>query len=137
MNKGPQLSEIEQQQWVRKQYQAATKFLAQRGLMTESFSEADSRYLIPLVSVWKINLNDKSSVWTIAGDLPTDFADFSVATNAREAIRHFSFKWQMQAENLLKEENEQHHDFANLLIGKAEGLYDLFDKDEIWQVKAS
>ena len=127
------MNEEEQKNWIRQQYQAATKFLADKGLITESVAETESRYLVPLMSVWKINLLDKTSVWVITGDLPSDFAQVDVAKDAREAIRHFSFKWQMQADNLLKTGVKDQEKFAKLLISRAEGLYDLFEKDELWQ----
>ncbi|WP_286235637.1 DUF4826 family protein [Thalassotalea sediminis] len=127
------MSEQEQQQWVREQYQTATKFLADRGLITKSVADTESRYLIPLMSVWKINLSDNTSVWAISGDLPTDYSPEVVAQNAREAVRHFSLKWQLQAENLLKDEAEESKKLAEHLISRAEGLYQLFDDEKVWQ----
>lgn len=127
------MTEQEQQQWVREQYQAATKFLADRGLITQSVADTESRYLVPLMSVWKINLTDNTSVWAISGDLPTDYSPVSVANNAREAVRHFSLKWQLQAESLLKDDKEESKKLAEHLISRAEGLYQLFDDDQIWQ----
>ena len=137
MSKANQMSEQEQQQWIREQYQVATKFLAAKGLITDSVVNSDSRYLVPFVSLWSIKLADKSRVWVIAGDLPTDYAPLSVAKDAREAIRHFSFKWQMQADQLLKSSDEEQQKFAQVLIGRAEGLYDLFEKDAIWQAQTA
>jgi len=126
-------TEQEQQQWVKEQYQAATKFLASKGKLTESVADTDSRYLVPLMAVWKINLADKTSVWVITGDLPTDFAELNVAKDAREAMRHFSFKWQMQADKLLETGDKEQQEFARFLIGRAEGVYDLFSKEALWQ----
>lgn len=129
------MTEQEQQQWVKEQYQTATKFLASKGMITESVVDTESRYLIPFLSVWKIKLADKTSVWVIAGDLPTDFAHLTVAKDAREAVRHFSFKWQMQAEGLLSSSDSQQQEFAQFLVSRAEGVYDLFAKDELWQLE--
>jgi len=131
------MNEAEQKAWVREQYLAATKFLAEKGLLTESVNDKDSRYLIPLMSVWKINLTDKSSVWVISGDLPTDHAPLSVAETARNSLRHFAMKWQMQAENLLRAEDKEQQEFAQYLISRAEGLYQLFEKDELWAEKSA
>ena len=132
MSKFPQLTNEEKQQWLRDKYQVATKFLADKGMVTTSVSDADSRYIIPLMSVWKLNLIDKSSVWVIAGDLPTDYIEENVAKDAREAVRHFSYKWQMQADQLLQAPSNEQHEFANILIHRAESLYNIFTKDEIW-----
>jgi len=132
MSKLPQLTDEEKQQWLRDKYQVATKFLADKGMVTTSVSDADSRYIIPLMSIWKLNLIDKSSVWVIAGDLPTDYIEENVAKDAREAVRHFSYKWQMQADQLLQAPSNEQHEFANILIHRAESLYNIFTKDEIW-----
>lgn len=126
------MTEAEQKTWVREQYLAATKFLADKGLVTQSVNDKDSRYLVPLMSVWKINLADKTSVWVITGDLPTDFAALSVAETARDSLRHFAMKWQVQAENLLRAKEPEQQEFAKYLVSRAEGLYQLFDKDALW-----
>lgn len=123
----------QQQAWIREQYLKATKYLADKGLVTESVADKESRYLVPVLSVWKINLLDKSTVWVISGDLPTDHVALDGSESAREVIRHFSLKWQLQAENLLQQEDKEQQEFAQLLIGRADGLYKLYEKDELWQ----
>lgn len=123
----------QQQAWIREQYLAATKYLADKGLVTESVADTESRYLVPVLAVWKINLLDKSTVWVISGDLPTDHVALNGDEEAREVIRHFSLKWQLQAENLLQSEDTEQHEFARLLIGRADGLYKLYEKEELWQ----
>ncbi|MFT5758035.1 MAG: hypothetical protein ACI9LM_002774 [Alteromonadaceae bacterium] len=127
-----EMNEQEQQEWVRNSYKTATKYLADKGMVTESVVESQSRYLVPALAVWKLNLLDKTSAWVICGDLPTDHANTDVAVNARDVIRHFSFKWQMQAENVGKSGQKEQEEFANLLISRAEGLYGLYEKEELW-----
>lgn len=122
----------QQQAWIREQYLTATKYLADKGLVTESVADTESRYLVPVLAVWKINLLDKSTVWVISGDLPTDHVALDGNESAREVIRHFSLKWQLQAENLLQGEDKEQHEFAKLLIGRADGLYKLYEKEELW-----
>ncbi len=122
-----------QQEWTREQYLKATKYLADKGLVTQSIADTESRYLVPILAVWKINLLDKSVVWVISGDLPTDHVALNGSETAREVIRHFSLKWQLQAENLLKSEDKEQHKFAQLLIGRADGLYKLHENEELWQ----
>jgi hypothetical protein len=39
----------------------------------------------------------------------------------------------MQAENLLQAKNEEQNEFAHLLIGRADGLYKLFNDESLWQ----
>jgi hypothetical protein len=126
------LTPEEQKAWVRQQYQAATKYLSEKGMITESVSDKDSRYLVPFVAVWKLNLINKSSVWVICGDVPTDHVGIDAGKDVRSVMRHFSLKWQMQANKILNDENTKQKDFANLLIGRAEGLYDMCENEEIW-----
>ena len=132
MTQTQQMTVEEQQQWIREQYQVATKYLATKGLVTDSVAVEESRYLTPFMSVWKLKALDGSFLWVICGDLPTDHNAFEVASNAREAVRHFSLKWQMQAENLLTSQDSAQESFAQLLIAKAEVLYDLYQQDKLW-----
>ena len=134
MNKNEQMTEQQQQDWVREQYQTATKYLADKGLVTTSVADTESRYLVPSVAVWKLNLIDQTSVWVISGDLPTDHISIEGAKDARDAVRHFSMKWQLQAENLLKSEEKEHQEFAQLLISRANGLYNMHEEDSVWKM---
>lgn len=126
------MTQEEQQQWIREQYQGATKYLAQKGLVTKSVITEESRYLVPVLAVWKLAMIDGSKCWVLCGDLPTDHCNVDVAPNAREALRHFSLKWQMQAENLLQAGAEAQNEFAQLLISRAEGIYKLYEDDALW-----
>jgi len=126
------MTEEQQQQWVKKQYQIATKYLAEKGIVTSSVIVEESRYLVPLLALWKLTAIDGKKFWVLCGDLPSDHSSVDVAPNAREAIRHFALKWQMQAENLLQAENKEQKSFAHILIGRAEGLYKLHDDENLW-----
>jgi hypothetical protein len=135
MTKEQEMTAEQQQQWIREQYQAATKYLATQGLVTDSVIVEASRYLVPLLAIWKLKVLDGSYFWVICGDLPSDHNTFDVAPNAREAVRHFAFKWQMQAENLLKIADKEQEEFAKLLISRAEGLYDMYQQEKLWDIK--
>ncbi len=135
MTQEQEMTAEQQQQWVREQYQVATKYLAGQGLVTDSVVVEESRYLIPFLSIWKLKVLDGSYYWVICGDLPSDHNVLNVAPNAREAVRHFSFKWQMQAENLLKSGDKEQEEFAQLLISRAEGLYDTYQQEKLWELK--
>lgn len=126
MSNTEQMSEQKIQLWAREQYQGVTKHLANKGLVTSSVMVEDSRYIAPLVAVWKLKLLDNKWIWAISGDLPCDHVSIEAAQTAKEALRHFSMAWQLKAENILKSEpNEEQKVFANILISKAEGLYSL------------
>ncbi len=88
---------------------------------------------MPFLAVWKLTSLEGKKFWVLSGDLPTDHINFEVAANAREALRHFSLKWQLQSENLLQADIKEQKDFAHLLIGRAEGLYKLCEDDSLWQ----
>ncbi|MEW6984517.1 DUF4826 family protein [Colwelliaceae bacterium 6471] len=132
MTEQKQMTNQEQQQWVRDQYQVATKYLASKGLVTDSVAVEDSRYLIPLVSVWKLKLLDNTKLWVICGDLPTDHSAIDAAPTARDALRHFSLKWQLQAENLRQAGGPEQEDFAKILVSRAEGLYKIHENESLW-----
>ncbi len=135
MTEAVQMTEEQQQQWIKTQYQVATKYLAEKGVVTQSVQVEESRYLVPILALWKLTAIDGNKFWVLCGDLPSDHSSVEVAPNAREALRHFSLKWQMQAENLLQAKNEEQNKFAHLLIGRADGLYKLFNDESLWQSK--
>jgi len=133
MSKVVKLTDEQKQKWIRDQYQAATKYLAEKGVVTHSVQDTESRHLVPLFALWKLTSIEGKSYWVLSGDLPKDHIGSDMAPNGREALRHFSLKWQMQAENLLKSDNEEQHTFANLLVSRAERLYELCENDSLWQ----
>ena len=44
--------------------------LAEQGIVMESVAVSESRYLPPLIAVWKIHGLNKTVVWAISGDVP-------------------------------------------------------------------
>ncbi len=127
-------NEINQQNWVKEHFQKATKYLASQGVITEKVVLEDSRYLIPLLAVWKIKTVDKNELWVISGDLPTDHMALSGAKHARDAVRSFALRWQLKAEQILGSPNktQDQQAFANLLINRAENMYDMYENEKYW-----
>ncbi len=121
--------------WVRTQFQKANQYLAEKGILPDNVAVSESRYLTPLMAVWKITAQDRKQYWVISGDLPTDHMALSAAKDAREAVRAFSLQWQLKAEQIMNSGalDKTKTDFANLLIKRAHGLYELFDKEELWK----
>ena len=84
-------------------------------------------------------------IWTISGDsVITDHVAGSVAVTPQEVARHFSLKWQMDADRLTAlaqdkapvENTETHMEaYTEKLIQYAELLYELTTRDEIWKQK--
>ncbi|OCW97847.1 DUF4826 family protein [Alishewanella sp. HH-ZS] len=130
-----EITEAQRAEWVRAQFQKANEYLATKGIIPDNVAVSESRYLPPLVAVWKLNTRDAKSFWVISGDLPTDHMPFSAAPNAREAIRAFALHWQLKAEQIAQAgfTDKTQVEFANLLVNRAEGLYDLFDNEPLWQ----
>jgi len=129
-----EISEEQRQQWLRAQYQHACKYLADKGIVTNSVMVEDSRYIAPIVSVWKLKTINNKWLWVISGDLPSDHVNIEVANNAQDVLRHFSMKWQLQAENINRNNasDEQQKNYAQLLISRADGLYKLSHEDALW-----
>lgn len=130
-----ELTEQESQELIRSLYLKATKYLADKGIVTNSVIAEDSRYLLPIVSVWKLNTLSDGTLWVITGEVPSDHIPVSAASTAQDAIRHFSMKWQLQAENILQstQSDKTHIHFAQLLIKRAEGLNNICNNDKLWK----
>lgn len=128
------LSEAQVNEWVRSQFQKANLHLAEKGVVMDSVAVQDSRYLPPYVAVWKINALDKQSYWVICGELPTDHIEFRAAQNARDALRAFSFRWQLKAQQLIDAgiQEQTAADYVNLLVNRAQSLYQLFESEKLW-----
>lgn len=117
-------------QWVREQFQRASKHLAQEGILFESIIMEESRYMVGQVAIWKIKDTKQTLYWVISGDLPSDAVVASVAKTAQDAIKHFTLSWQLKAENILNHPSSDasQKEYANLLMQKAELLYEAQDK---------
>ncbi len=130
----PEQQEQANSEWARTQFQKANQYLAEKGILPENVAVSESRYLTPLVAVWKIKAQDRKEYWVISGDLPTDHLALSAAKDAREAVRAFSLHWQLKAEQIMNSGSvdKTKVDFANLLVNRAHSLYDLFAKEVLW-----
>lgn len=97
---------------------------------------------ILIARVWA-SAQKSQFIWTISGPgVITDHIPGSMAVGPKEAARHFSLKWQVDAENLQKSaENPSMKETvraelknqADRLISDAEALFDLTMRDEIWR----
>jgi hypothetical protein len=133
-----QKAELEKQ-WQRDCFQAAQKHLAEKGIIPASVFDKESRFLAPLCAVWKIKAQTGKTYWVLTGRLPTDHMEASAAKTAREAMKSFSYQWQMKADSIMSAgaKDETQVKFANLLVNRAHGLYEIADNDELWVNEAS
>ena len=95
--------------------------------------------------------DDRNRVfWVISGPgLPTDHIESSLAEEPREAVKHFSLKWQLQSssmENLDAQPASTEEpvsksidmaDVAKKLQEHAEALYSLVNRDDLWDSQAN
>lgn len=87
---------------------------------------------------------DKSKTyWIISGELVnTDHIEGELADTARDAVRHFSLKWQMQAERLSADFEDSNPDDSNWqeigenLVSQAEILYAAAQEDRLWDAES-
>ncbi|GAC14654.1 DUF4826 family protein [Aliiglaciecola lipolytica] len=128
------MSQEEMTQWVRAQFQRANKHLAENGVIFDSVVTEECRYLAPYVAVWKIKSLDNKFYWVISGDLPCDYMPYESENSARDALRRFSFKWQLKAQEIEESNNldNTQKQFAEMLVTRAEGLYALYNQQDLW-----
>ena len=133
-NTATQPTEQQIAQWQRDTFENSQKHLASKGIIPQSVFDKESRYLAPFFAVWKIKSQNGKSYWVISGRLPTDHVEVTAAATARDAIRHFSFQWQLKADEIVQSgiKEQTQLDFANLLVNRAHGLYEFYEKDELW-----
>ncbi len=100
-----------------------------------------SPYKVLIAKVWDVS-QKSNFIWAISGDnVITDHIAGSMAVTPKEVARHFSLKWQMDADRLLSLaknqtpiENAKTHmePYTEKLIQCAEYLYDFTDRDDVW-----
>ena len=121
-------------EWVREQFQRANKFLAENGILFKAVVTEESRYMAPHIAVWKITSQDNKRFWVISGDVPADVIAEKTAPSARDAIKYFSYQWQLKAENLESQNSSDptQQAYAKLLSEKGTMLYDLSMDETLW-----
>ncbi|RUO55740.1 DUF4826 family protein [Pseudidiomarina homiensis] len=133
----PELTEEEASAWVREQFQAANKYLAENGIITDRVLTKESRYLVPYVAVWKFTTQDRKELWLVNGDVPTDVVGAKAAKDAREALRHIAMQWQLKAQAIIDDPKAQQDaeqiKYAQYLVSRAEGIHDAVQTEKLWQ----
>jgi hypothetical protein len=132
----PTQAEIEaaQTQWTRESLDRANKYLAKIGIIPKSIIEKESRFLAPICAIWKVKGQNGKTYWVISGNVPTDHVEVTAASSAREAMRYFSFQWQIKADEVAKNgaTDKTQIDFANLLVNRAQDLYVIYNDEKLW-----
>lgn len=134
------------QSWFKPLLDKVVKEMLDRNVVTGTAVEASPVWMLPykilIAKVWGIGQKTRF-IWTISGEaVITDHIPGSMAATPRDAARHFSMKWQMDADRVTAVgkskrpvEGAQQHmgNYANKLIRDAEALYDLTEHEEIWK----
>ncbi|TKB48909.1 DUF4826 family protein [Ferrimonas sediminicola] len=133
-----QQPQMQEQQWIRTQFQKANRHMAEKGLIPGKVYDKESRVLPPYLTLWKIMESGKGQkYWVLSGDLPTDLVEDTHIKSAREALRHFSLNWQLKAENIRRTSTDKTQlQFAALMISRAESMAQMQMDDRLWAAEA-
>ena len=118
--------------------------------VTDTAVQASPVWMIPnevlIAKVWGVS-KESDFIWTLSVDkLIADYIAGSLAASPRDVARHFSMKWQMDADRLRNFEqnemsgekpDERMQELSNKLIGYAEALSDLANRDDAWEEQFS
>jgi len=131
--------------WIRESFDRGVREITERGVLEGDMVEARVSWALPKIVVIgqvRETYDSESFLWVICGDLPTDHVGSTAATTPREALRHFSLKWQKDAAQYANPELREKHSLrtdvewdalAAKLARTAEGLYEIVDDDQFWQ----
>jgi len=130
--------------WIRQTLDTAVERITSLGLISGELVEARPVWSLPfriMVGQLREKRDETNAYWIVAGAGPTDFIELSVATTPRDAARHFSLKWQLDAaryEDPAAKKTQQmpQQDWdrlAAVLRTQAEALYALVENDALWQ----
>ena len=114
-------------EWTEQTLQETVQQLLDRGISDTPLVEAKPAWVLPFqILIGKIREqgDDAGFWWFIGGDIPTDYAESSVAPSTREAARYFALRWQIRAAN--------DTDAGSELAERAEALYQLAEDEQLW-----
>lgn len=131
--------------WIRETLNRAVQEITSHGIFDGDFVEARPLWSLPgKVMIGQIrDTNGQTTFrWFICGDLPTDHVPANVASTPRDAMRHFSLKWQLgvaryedpatrQAAGM--QESPGPDERGTILAARAEELYEMVADDNLWQ----
>lgn len=131
-------------EWARETLANVVQEISDQGVIDSPLLEARPAWSKPFdIVIGK--LRDQGQpvefLWVIGGSVPIDCIHSSVASTARDAARHFSMKWQLDAmrfENPTERKRLGHdpatdwNEKAKDLVNKAQYLYSVTDNDQFW-----
>ena len=139
-----QTKQEELKAWIKKQLDDAVQKLMKQGDVEGLLVEAKPAWVLPFqILIGKIRPQGQTRgfQWCICGEVPTDFLQSSIAITPRDALRHFSMKWQLEAarhhdkvtQGLSGPESESVREVGGVQLSEmAEALYELVDDARLW-----
>jgi hypothetical protein len=130
--------------WTRERLDGAVEEILKLGVFQDVTVEARPAWTLPykiMIGQVRDSGDPRNFHWFISGEVPTDYINSAVATTPREAARHFTMKWQLEAARfqdpstikaLGLDPNPQWSDFGDKLADKAESLYALVEDENLW-----
>lgn len=133
----------ELKEWVEAQFQGMGRHVAEHRLIDGDRAEGRPMWAMPgklfIGKVWD-KADESNAWWVISGVISPDHLDASVASTARDALRHFCLKWQMQAARLEQtaeaDDPADQQDWTGIagnLARQAEALFPVVEDDRFWQ----
>lgn len=136
--------------WYKSLLDQVVKEMIRLKAVTGTAVQATPVWMVPhqilIAKVWGIG-HENDFIWSVSVDkLIADYIAGSLAATPRDVARHFSLKWQMDADRLLNREKSKlaveksdstMQDFSKKLIENAEILYDAANRDDVWQERQS
>ena len=116
--------------WLRLLIEDASGELGEMGLFDDPLLDVKPAWALPqriLIGKVRAHGNPEKFRWFICGETPLDHIGDDVAATPRDAARHFSLKWQLDAARL-------DGDAARDLAEQAEALYALVEDERFWSV---
>jgi hypothetical protein len=130
--------------WIRATLEKAVRDISGSGVFASDMIEARPIWSIPekiLIGQVRETSDPASFRWIICGTVPTDVISSAVADNPRDALKHFSLKWQLGAARLSDPETREAAGLpdepfgpgkSEELAAMAEELYAIAQEDRLW-----
>ncbi|MFK8015295.1 MAG: DUF4826 family protein [Gammaproteobacteria bacterium] len=128
--------------WVREQHDQMARYAVRLELIGED-AEGLPIWSIPhqvFLGRFYDKTNAQAGYWYVGGSVPSDHIERHLAPDAREAVRYFALKWQLQAAQIeegggdnVVEERADFADVASNLARAAEMLVSCVENDDYWK----
>lgn len=119
-------------EWTKSVFAQGVQAILDKGVIPFEVVKAKPSWALPktlVIGQIRDTEHSDSFVWIICGGVPADFVGSAAAATPRDAARHFSLKWQLDATHIADAT------LAETLIAQAENLYQIAEDDRLWQAQ--